>query len=129
MELWFPSMWKSPEFMKPKVMGAELLLLCCCTWTDMAGCCQGNARPRAWFVFLSQFCFSNIKELPACSTPLLLYLFTYRHIGQFHQDTLLPFGAVSAHSCVTYWCPVPFLWCGCIAYHIFAGPYFYYYYL
>ena len=94
-----------------------------------AGCCQENARPRACFVFLSQFCFSNIKELPACSTPLLLYLFTYQHVGQFHQDTLLPFSAVSVHSCVTYCCPVPFLWCGCIAYHIFAGPYFYYYYL
>jgi len=27
-------------------MGAELLLLCCCTWSDMAHC-QWNARPRA----------------------------------------------------------------------------------
>ena len=94
-----------------------------------AGHCQENARPRACFVFLGKFCFSNVKELPACSTPILLYLFMYRHVGQFHQDTLLPFGAVSIHPCVTYCCPVPFLWCGCIAYHIFAGPYFYYYYL
>ena len=102
-------MCKSPEFMKPKVIGGRISSSLLLHMNCHAGCCQENARPRACFVFLGQFCFSNVKELPACSTPLLLYLFTYWHVGQFHQDTLLPFGAVSVHSCVTYCCPSAFL--------------------
>ena len=111
-------MWKSTEFMKPKVIGGRISSSLLLHMNCHAGCCQENARPRACFVFLGQFCFSNVKELPACSTPLLLYLFTYWHVGQFHQDTLLPFGAVSVHSCVTYCCPSAFhvMWLHSIPY-------------
>lgn len=79
--VWFPCMWKMYEFMKANVVGRnyfsaaahELLRWMLPRDTRLP------ARPRACLVFLSHFCFSNNKELPACSTPLLLYLFTYQH--------------------------------------------------
>lgn len=106
----FQACVKSPEFMKPKVMGGQNYFFFAAAHDFWHGWLLPRECPALVLGLSSSASSVSVtsKELPACSTPLLLYLFTYRHVGQFHQDTLLPFGAVSAHSCVTYCCPVPF---------------------